>query len=170
MLSGFEQAKKEWVFYTDGDGQYDVLELRKLLPIIQEGINVINGYKIFRSDPVHRIIIGKLYLTLIRLLFQFQVLDVDCDFRLIRKEALKSIRPRHTSGVICLELVKKLELVGYRFVEYPIHHYFRLFGRSQFLNFRRLFYTAVNIFELMILRKTVVNSAYQQERDRCVVQ
>ncbi len=174
LLSGFEHARKEWVFYTDGDGQYDVFELRKFLPVIQEGVDVINGYKIFRSDPPHRIIIGKLYLMLIRLLFQFHVRDVDCDFRLIRREALKNIRLHHASGVICLELVKKLELAGYRFVEYPVHHYFRLFGRSQFFNFRRLLVTAINVFslwwELMVLRRTPVGIAYRQERNRYAVQ
>ena len=44
LRSGFTQATKALVFYTDGDGQYDVFELRKLLPVMQEGIDVVNGY------------------------------------------------------------------------------------------------------------------------------
>ncbi len=148
LRSGFSNAEKDLVFYTDGDGQYDVLELRKFLPVLQDGVDVVNGYKIARSDPFHRVVIGKVYLVLMRILFRFHVRDVDCDFRLVRREALSRIALRHSSGVICLELVKKLELAGFRFVDFPVHHYHRVAGRSQFFNFRRLFVTAVNILRL----------------------
>jgi glycosyltransferase involved in cell wall biosynthesis len=148
LRSGFANASKDLVFYTDGDGQYDVLELRKFLPVLQEGVDVVNGYKIARSDPFHRVVIGKIYLVLMRILFQFHVRDVDCDFRLMRRAALRAIPLRHSSGVICLELVKKLELAGFRFVDFPVHHYHRVAGKSQFFNFRRLFATGVNILRL----------------------
>jgi hypothetical protein len=108
----------------------------------------VNGYKIARSDPFHRIVIGKVYLVLMRVLFRFHVRDVDCDFRLIRRSALGAISLKHSSGVICLELVKKLELAGFRFVDFPVHHYHRVAGKSQFFNFRRLFATGVNILRL----------------------
>ena len=164
LRSGFSAATKDLVFYTDGDGQYDVLELKKLLPSLQEGVDVVNGYKIARSDPWHRIVIGKVYLVLMRILFQFRVRDVDCDFRLMRRAALGTIALRHSSGVICLELVKKLERAGFRFVDFPVHHYHRVHGRSQFFNFRRLFATGVNIlrlwWELNVVRDTPVNVAH----------
>ena len=168
LRSGFAHATKDLVFYTDGDGQYDVFELRKLLPIVQDGVDVVNGYKIGRADPLHRVIIGTVYLRLMRLLFNFHVRDVDCDFRVIRRAVFDRISLHHTSGVICLELVKKLELAGYRFVEFPVHHYHRQYGRSQFFRFRRLALTAVNIarlwWELMVRRQTPVRVAYQDER------
>ncbi|HTS02706.1 MAG TPA: glycosyltransferase family 2 protein [Thermoanaerobaculia bacterium] len=148
LRSGFSGATKDLVFYTDGDGQYDVLELRRFLPVLQEGVDVVNGYKIARSDPFHRIVIGRIYLILMRVLFRFHVRDVDCDFRLVRRSALEAIGLRHSSGVICLELVKKLELAGFRFVDFPVHHYHRVAGKSQFFNFRRLFATGVNILRL----------------------
>ncbi|MCK6681112.1 MAG: glycosyltransferase family 2 protein [Thermoanaerobaculia bacterium] len=169
LRSGFRAATKDLVFYTDGDGQYDVLELRRLLPVMQDGVDVVNGYKISRSDPVHRVVIGKLYLVLMRILFRFRVRDVDCDFRLIRRSALSSIELRHSSGVICLELVRKLELAGYRFADYPVHHYHRVYGRSQFFNFKRLFVTAVNIFrlfwELFVRRESPRDIAYSTRQD-----
>lgn len=163
IRSGFAAATRDLVFYTDGDGQYDVLELKKLLPALQDGVDVVNGYKIARSDPWHRIVIGKVYLVLMRLLFQFGVRDVDCDFRLMRRSALETISLKHSSGVICLELVKKLERAGYRFVDFPVHHFHRVHGRSQFFNVRRLFATGVNIlrlwWELNVVRDTPVNVA-----------
>ncbi len=167
LQDGFAHATKDLVFYTDGDGQYDVFELRQLLRVMQDGVDVVNGYKITRSDPWYRIVIGKLYLRLMRLLFNFHVRDVDCDFRLIRRRVFDTIRLHHTSGVICLELVKKLELAGYRFADFPVHHYHRQHGRSQFFNVRRLAATSLNIlrlwWELIVQRRTPVGIAHQGE-------
>ncbi len=166
LRSGFSRASKDLVFYTDGDGQYDVFELRNFLRIMQDGVDAVNGYKIHRNDPIHRVILGTLYLRVMRLLFNFHVRDVDCDFRLIRRRVFHRIALHHDSGVICLELVKKLELAGYRFAEYPVHHFHRRYGRSRFFNFRRLVTMAINVarvwWELMILRKTPVNIAYER--------
>jgi glycosyltransferase involved in cell wall biosynthesis len=167
LRSGFAHATKDLVFYTDGDGQYDVFELRQLLPVMQEGVDVVNGYKIWRNDPFHRIAIGKLYLNLMRLLFSFKVRDVDCDFRLLRRRVFDRIKLTHNSGVICLEMVKKLELAGYRFAEYPVHHFHRTSGKSQFFNVRRLAYVAVNIirlwWELFAIANSPRNIAYETE-------
>ncbi|OGX44428.1 MAG: glycosyl transferase [Omnitrophica WOR_2 bacterium RIFCSPLOWO2_02_FULL_63_16] len=148
LRTGFAQATKDLIFYTDGDGQYDVLELRALLPLLQEGVDVVNGYKIVRSDPWYRVAIGWTYLQLMRRLFQFQVRDVDCDFRLIRRRVFERITLHHPSGVICLELIKKLERAGCRFAEVPVHHYHRLHGRSQFFNLRHLVVTGVDLLKL----------------------
>lgn len=148
LKSGFSSACKNLVFYTDGDGQYDVGELKILYKAMREGIDVVNGYKIERNDPFYRILIGKIYLCLMRLLFNFRIRDVDCDFRLIRKEALREITLIHDSGVICLELIKKLENKNCVFAEVPVHHYFRTYGKSQFFNFRRLFKTGIEILVL----------------------
>ncbi|MDA0709420.1 MAG: glycosyltransferase family 2 protein [bacterium] len=150
LQSGFEGATRDLIFYTDGDGQYDVFELRKLLRVMQEGVDVVNGYKLERSDPLHRIVIGKIYLNLMRVLFNFKVRDVDCDFRLMRREIFDSISLHHTSGVICIEMVKKMEMAGYRFVDFPVNHYHRIHGKSQFFNFRRLFRTGINILKLWV--------------------
>src|SRR3989339_1126841 len=168
LRSGFYNATKDLVFYTDGDGQYDLFDLRKLFPVMQEGVDVVNGYKLMRNDPFHRVIIGVLYLRIMRLLFNFHIRDVDCDFRLIRRRAFDRVKLKHNSGVICLELVKKLELAGYRFAEFPVHHYHRTSGRSQFFNISRLFTTFTNImrlwYELTIKRDAPVGIVYQEER------
>jgi hypothetical protein len=65
-------------------------------------------------------------------MFGLKIRDTDCDFRLIRREVLDRIHLEHTSGVICVELVRKLQDAGARFVEVPVHHYPRLHGQSQF--------------------------------------
>jgi len=148
LRTGFTHATKELVFYTDGDGQYDVKELKELYLAMNEEIDIVNGYKISRSDPLHRIIVGNIYLFLMKIFFGFKIKDVDCDFRMIRRSILEDLNLIHNSGVICLELVKKLENKGCRFIEIPVRHYFRAYGKSQFFNFRRLFRTGIEILIL----------------------
>ncbi len=135
---GFATASKELIFYTDGDAQYDPRELTLLLPEMKPGIDVVNGYKISRSDPLHRIIVGRLYHHLVKLAFGFKLRDVDCDFRLLRRSVFDVIDLESPDGTICLELVKKLQDAGFRFTEVPVHHFHRSYGKSQFFNFRRL--------------------------------
>jgi glycosyltransferase involved in cell wall biosynthesis len=157
LRTGFAEARKEVVFYTDGDAQYDPAELALLWPQLTEGIDVVNGYKISRSDPAHRIVIGRMYHHTVKLLFGFPVRDVDCDFRLMRRRIFERIRLEHNSGVICLELMKKIHDAGFRIVEVPVHHYHRAYGRSQFFNFRRLARTGIDVaklwLELVVVRK-----------------
>lgn len=135
---GFANATKDLVFYTDGDAQYDPTELKLLVPQMRPGIDVVNGYKISRSDPLHRKIIGRAYHHLVKLLFGFRLRDVDCDFRLLRRHVFDVIDLESPDGTICLELVKKLQDAGFRFAQVPVHHYHRTYGTSQFFNFRRL--------------------------------
>lgn len=150
LRSGFSTAIKELVFYTDGDGQYDVKELVLLLEKMNSEVDVVNGYKLKRQDPLHRIIIGFIYQYFIKLIFNLKIKDVDCDFRLIRKEALEAINLESNTGTICIELVKKIEKAGFRFEEVGVHHFFRTYGKSQFFNFPRIFRTLMGIAKLWL--------------------
>jgi glycosyltransferase involved in cell wall biosynthesis len=145
---GFQQSTKDLIFYTDGDAQYDPREIKLLLPAMRDGIEIVNGYKIGRSDPLHRVIIGRIYHNVVKILFGFRLRDVDCDFRLIRRSVFDTIDLESDSGTICLELVKKLQDAGYRFAEVPVHHFHRTYGQSQFFNFPRLWRTGVQLLGL----------------------
>jgi len=138
LRSGFERATKEWIFYTDGDAQYDARELRLLVEKISDDVDFINGYKIKRRDPMHRIWIGIVYQYFVKLLFGLKIRDVDCDFRLMRREIFDVIDLESTTGTITFELVKKAQDAGYRFIEVPVHHFYRQYGESQFFNFSRV--------------------------------
>ena len=142
LRSGFTHARKELVFYTDGDGQYDVRELATLYPLLTAGVDVVNGFKVKRADSSHRKVIGGIYNTLARTLFRLPVRDVDCDFRLLRRSALAGLELSSTSGAICVELVRKLHAAGCRFAEAPVAHYPRTHGRSQFFTLGRVARTA----------------------------
>jgi glycosyltransferase involved in cell wall biosynthesis len=138
LQSGFAHATKEFVFYTDGDGQYDVRELSRLVPLMTEGVDVVNGYKGRRADSFHRVIIGKIYNRTARLLFRLPIRDVDCDFRLIRRTALKDLGVISNSGAACLEMIRKLKDNGAVFAEIQVSHYARTHGHSQFFTFQSL--------------------------------
>ncbi len=148
LRSGFSNATKELIFYTDGDAQYDPRELTLLMERMAEGVDVVNGYKISRSDPLHRIIIGRMYHNLVKVLFGLRLRDVDCDFRLIRRTVFDKVKLKSNSGVICLELMKKTQDAGFNIVEVPVHHYHRAYGRSQFFNYRRIWRVAVGLWGL----------------------
>jgi len=150
LRSGFGAALKELIFYTDGDAQYDPAELEILWPRMTAGVDLVNGYKISRSDPLHRIVIGRVYHYTVKWLFGLPVRDVDCDFRLMRRSIFERVHLTHNSGVICLEMMKKITDAGFAVAEVPVHHYHRAYGKSQFFNFKRLARTAVDVAKLWL--------------------
>lgn len=145
LRSGFASGEKEWIFYTDGDAQYDVRELERLVERAGPDVDVVQGYKIQRHDPLHRIVIGRLYHWFIRMTFGIRLRDVDCDFRLIRRAVFDKVALTRDSGVICAEMMTKIQRAGFRIVEVPVHHYQRAHGKSQFFNFPRLAGVAIQL-------------------------
>jgi glycosyltransferase involved in cell wall biosynthesis len=157
LRSGFGAASKEIIFYTDGDAQYDPSEMEALWRKMAPGTDLVNGFKISRADPLHRIIIGRIYHHTVKTLFGLRVRDVDCDFRLLRRSIFDTVRLEKNSGVICLEMMKKIQDAGFTIVEVPVHHYHRAHGHSQFFNFPRVFRTAVDVMKLwfaLVVRQT----------------
>ena len=168
LRTGFATATRELVFYTDGDAQYDPAEMEVLWRRFDDRVDLVNGYKISRSDPLHRIVIGRIYHHTVKLLFGLTVRDVDCDFRLMRRSIFDKVHLEKNSGVICLEMMKKITDAGYRIAEVPVHHYHRAYGKSQFFNFRRLFRTAIDVFKLwfaLVIRREHLKTPSAVVRD-----
>jgi glycosyltransferase involved in cell wall biosynthesis len=162
LRSGFANATKDLIFYTDGDAQYDPRELTELVQALTEEVDMVNGYKIERNDPLHRIIIGGIYQHFVRLVFGLKVRDPDCDFRLMRRSVMEKVHLESDSGVICVEMVKKIGDNNFGIAEVPVHHYHRAYGKSQFFNFRRLFRVAVDLMRLwfrLVVRKEHLKSS-----------
>lgn len=138
LRSGFASGTKEWIFYTDGDAQYDVRELEILLEKATDDVDIVQGYKITRNDPFHRIIIGRVYHWIVKLSFGLKIRDTDCDFRLIRRSVFDKVKLNSNSGVICAEMMTKSQREGCRIAEVPVHHFERAHGKSQFFNYPRI--------------------------------
>ncbi len=148
LRTGFSSSSKDLVFYTDCDAQYDPRELGKLYEQLTPDTAMVNGYKIKRHDPWFRIIAGRAYHHMVKILFHLPIRDTDCDFRLIRREVFQKVKLFENTGTICLELVKKIDHAGYKIREVPVHHFWRTSGKSQFFNFKRLYKTALNLIKL----------------------
>ena len=161
LRTGFRESRKDLIFYTDGDAQYNPSEVELLWPHMRPGVDFVNGYKISRSDPLHRIVIGRVYHYTVKWLFGLKVRDVDCDFRLIRRSVFDRVQLAEDSGVICLEMMKKVTDAGFVIDEVPVHHYHRAYGRSQFFNFKRLFRTGIDVGRLWV--ELVVLGRHRQE-------
>lgn len=158
LRTGFHSGTKEWIFYTDGDAQYDVRELECLLQCAGSQVDMVQGYKIARGDPLHRIVIGRLYHWMVKLAFGLNYRDVDCDFRLMRRSIFEKVQLNRNSGVICAEMMTKIQRAGFRVVETPVHHFQRAHGKSQFFNFPRIARTLWQLaglwYEIVLQHKT----------------
>ena len=150
LRTGLAAATKDLIAYTDGDAQYDPAELEMLWHSLTPDADFVNGYKISRSDPLHRIIVGRVYHHVVKFLFRLRVRDVDCDFRLMRRSVLDRVRLEGNTGAICLEMMRKVQDAGLHIVEVPVHHYHRTHGTSQFFTFRRLFWSGVDVLKLWV--------------------
>jgi glycosyltransferase involved in cell wall biosynthesis len=156
LRTGFQTASKELVFYTDGDAQYDPRELTRLYEAFTPEVDFVNGIKIARQDPFHRKVIGRIYHTFVKTMFGLRLQDVDCDFRLMRKSVFDKVVLTRSSGVICVELMKKVQDHGFRIAQVGVHHYHRTYGKSQFFNFPRVARTLVDLTRLwweLVVRK-----------------
>ena len=157
LLSGIAASTKQWVFYTDGDAQYDAREISRCIAAVTESSDVIQGFKIGRGDPLHRRIIGRVYHHSVRLLFRLPVRDTDCDFRLMRKSILDKFRLQSTTGVICVEMMHAFNRVNARFVEVGVSHYHRPHGKSQFFRIPAISRSALQLLQLwtrLMLRRS----------------
>lgn len=148
LKDGFKNSKYDLIFYTDGDGQYDVRELSILFSLMTKDVNFVNGIKMERQDFVYRVIVGNFYALCMRWAFMLPIYDVDCDFRLIRRSIIRKLFLKSNSGSICVELVKKAQRAGAKFRQVSIHHYPRVFGDSQFFRLDRLLSTFTELSEL----------------------
>lgn len=154
LRAGFAACQRDLIFYTDGDGQYDVRELRALYEAFDReeaagrNVDVVMGNKITRRDPLHRRFIAWAYHNLMRVVFQFEVHDIDCDFRLIRRHVFDRILLTQNTGAIALELMTKVQMAGFRTVEVPVNHFHRAYGVSQFFRVGRLLRVFVSLAKL----------------------
>ncbi len=157
LLSGIAASTKQWVFYTDGDAQYDAREISRCIEAVTESSDIIQGFKIGRGDPFYRRLIGRVYHHSVRLLFRLPVRDTDCDFRLMRKSILDKFRLQSTTGVICVEMMHAFKRVNAQFVEVGVSHYHRPHGKSQFFRVPAVSRSALQLFQLwtrLMLRRS----------------
>lgn len=129
VFSGFTNATKEWIFYTDADRQFVLSELERFIPLMDQS-DLIAGYRAPRRDPFMRVLYGKGWSMLCTLLFGYTVRDVDCGFKLLRREIIQKLAPDIASrgATFSIEWLVRAKRAGYRFVELPVTHRPRVAG------------------------------------------
>lgn len=130
IRSGLAAARNDLIFYSDGDGQFDLNELSQTLALLEKA-PVIAGYRIKRSDPAHRIFIAKTYRLVIMAVFGLRLRDIDCAWKLLRRQVLDGIELESSGAFISSELLIKLRRKKVPIVEIGVHHYPRMAGVSK---------------------------------------
>ena len=147
VKTGLNSGKFEWVFFTDGDGQFDVAEI-PLLTAMTDKFDLIVGYRIKRADPFHRKLNALMWGTMVKMLFRFWVKDVDCAFKLMRKEIIDRAKVESEGALISTELLAKAVKLGYKVGEVGVHHYPRRAGTQTGAKLNVILKAFVELFKL----------------------
>jgi glycosyltransferase involved in cell wall biosynthesis len=129
LYSGFTAAKKEWVFMTDSDRQFKLAEFHNLA-VQSDRADLVVGYRSPRRDPFHRLLYGWGWNTLVRLLFGYTARDVDCAFKLFKREILDHITIQSRGATFSAEFLVRAKRAGYKSVEVTVSHLPRRAGRQ----------------------------------------
>ena len=132
LRSGFDNASKDFVFFTDGDGQYDMEDLKEAWTKLDRYKAVI-GYPKQRADGLRRIVVSKVYNTLCRVALGTRAKSINCSFKIINRDFFKNNKLFSKGGFIDAEIVYRLKKDRYEIAEIPVRHLERAHGRSNFL-------------------------------------
>jgi len=148
LKSGFAASRKEYVFFTDGDGQFDVTEIDRLLPYVPE-YDVVVGYRLERAEGALRKLNAAAWNWLVRRLFHIPVRDVDCAFKLFKRRVLDSVRVEAEGAMISTEVLGRAVRAGFSVIEVGVHHFERQHGKPTGANplvIARAFYELFKLY------------------------
>lgn len=128
LATGFAAAKKDLIFFTDSDNQFDIREIDKLLSHIGE-YDLVIGYRSPRVDPFIRKLNAFGWKVLVNLIFGYTARDVDCAFKLFKREVLDNIKIESRGATFSAEFLVRARRKGYRIKEVPVKHLPRLAGQ-----------------------------------------
>ncbi len=129
VARGLTEARMEWIFFTDGDGQFDIGEVPKLIELLDRGDFAV-GYRMKRADSFLRVLNARAWGVLVRAVFGLTVRDIDCAFKLLPKSLIDGIELQSEGALISTELLAKAARRGLRIVETGVNHYPRKAGRQ----------------------------------------
>jgi len=152
LRSGIKAAKYKWVFFTDGDGQFNVSELKKFIPHTSE-YSVVIGYRINRAEGNIRAINAKFFRIFINLLFRVGVQDIDCAYKLMKTSLVQSLKLQSNGAMISAEMLYRLKKKGIEFKQVPVKHYLRQYGQPTGNNPRVIIKAGVEAFKLYVHMK-----------------
>ncbi len=147
LKSGFRAATKELVFYTDGDGQFDISELPPLLPLMGQ-YDIVSCYRLDRRDNLIRKINAWCWTKLVCLLFGMRIRDIDCAFKLYKRKIFDDIKLLSTGALIDTEVLARSVRKGYTITQKGVHHYPRTAGAQTGANLKVILRAFKELFKL----------------------
>ncbi len=152
LRAGFANASGELISFSDGDLQFDLSEMSRLLNRLDDPskrrVGAVIGHRIKRRDPPHRIFIAKTYNAIVSVLFGLRVRDIDCAMKLFRREVFDGLPLDTDSPFLSAELLIKLRARGERFAQVGVNHYPRAAGTNTGASFRKILRTFRDIAKL----------------------
>lgn len=131
LRAGFSHSTKDLIFYTDGDNQFNIEDIDKLLPMLSS-YDVVSAYRIDRKDPLMRIFIADVYNLLIRVLFGLKIRDIDASFKIYKRKIFKNMRLVTNTGLTDAEVLIKAQKQGFKIGQIGVMHYPRIHGRTSY--------------------------------------
>jgi len=144
LKAGFDNSEGELISFSDGDLQFDLEELRRLLDRLEDTskpVDVVIGYRIKRRDPFHRLFIAKTYNTIVSVAFGLRVRDIDCAMKLFRREVFDGLPLNAEGPFLSAELLIKLRARGVRMAQVGVNHYPRAAGTNTGASFLKILRT-----------------------------
>jgi glycosyltransferase involved in cell wall biosynthesis len=135
LQRGFREARKNWIFYTDGDGQFDLAELDRLPPLLEK-YDIISCYRLNRRDSILRKLNAFAWSALVNLLFRIGLRDIDCAFKLYPRTFIDQIELKSTGALIDTEMLAKARYLGYSIGQIGVRHYPRTAGSQTGANLK----------------------------------
>lgn len=129
LTSGFNAATGDFIMFMDSDRQFDINDIHRLTPLV-DGYDIVAGYRIKRNDPAHRLLNAAIFGFAVRLLFDINVRDIDCAFKVMRAEVLKGINLESPGALINTEILAKARAQGRTLTQVGVNHYARVEGEQ----------------------------------------
>lgn len=162
LRAGFENARGELICFSDGDLQFDLREMSRLLDRLNDParppVNAVIGYRIKRRDPPHRIFIAKSYNAIVSVLFGLRVRDIDCAMKLFRREVFDGLPLSADSPFLSAEMLIKLRARGEKLAQVGVNHYPRAAGTNTGASFRKILRT---FRDIGLLRMALITNRRQ---------
>ncbi len=131
LKRGFDASRYKYVFFTDSDRQFDVKGLDILLPLIKtDAVEIIIGYRLKRKDPFIRRFLSWGYNSLVGYLFDLNVKDIDCAFKIFRKDIFSKIKIESKNFFVNTEILAKARHYGFNVLEVGVPHFPRTAGKT----------------------------------------
>lgn len=127
LASGFRASKGDYVMFMDADRQFDIADLRLLAPFAAE-YDIVAGFRMERSDPLHRRLFAETFNVVVRVLFGVHLRDIDCAFKLFRGDLVRGMNLTSPGALINTEIQAKARRQGARLQQVGVHHHPRIAG------------------------------------------